>query len=74
MYHTYVCVYVYVHTHTHAHAHTHTHTHTHTHLFSLPARSDRLCGTWFFFLQGGEELFAPDLAKLAMFDLKAGKL
>ena len=27
-----------------------------------------------FFLQGGEELFAPDLAKLAMFDLKAGKL
>ena len=27
-----------------------------------------------FVLQGGEELFAPDLAKLAMFDLKAGKL
>ena len=27
-----------------------------------------------FFLQGGEELFAPDLANSAMFDLKAGKL
>ena len=41
----------------------------------LPASTLRpLVWDLVFFLQGGEELFAPDLANSAMFDLKAGKL